>query len=119
MYNMTLTFTELFLPHLLRESLQAWDDQSDDFILERPALLLVIIQYTRKLMPLLRLFKEIEEPCELLLSRGLDPTTGLVFLVSERLHEWGEIGIKVARFGSAEVRVDRFLRWPRENFLYG
>ena len=116
---MTLTLTELFLPHLLCEPLQAWDDQFDDFILERPALLLIIIQYPRKLMPLLRLFKEIEKSRELLLSRGLGPTTGFVFLVSERLHEWGEIGIKVARFGSAEVRVDRFLGWPRENFLYG
>jgi len=118
MYNMTLTLTELFLPHLLCEPLEAWDNHFDDFILERPALLLIIIQYPRKLMPLLRLFKEIEEPRELLLSRGLGPS-GLVFLVGERLHEWGEIGIKVACFGSAEVRVNRFLGWPRENFHDG
>lgn len=116
---MTLTLTELFLPHLLCEPLQAWDDQFDDFILERPALLFIIIQYLRKLMPLLRLFKEIEKPRELLLSRGLGPTIGLVFLVSERLYQWGEIGIKVARFGSAKVRVDRVLGWSRENSQYG
>jgi len=35
--------TEFFLPHLLCEPLQAWDNQFDNFILERLALLLIIV----------------------------------------------------------------------------
>ncbi len=115
---MTLTLTELFLPHLLREPLQARHDEFDGFILERPALLLIVIEYPRKLMPLPCLFQEVEEPRELLLRRGLAPTR-LVFVIREGLHKRRKIGVKVSRLGGAEVRIDRVLGRPRENIEHG
>ena len=66
-------------------------------------------------MPLPRLLQEVEKPRELLLRRGLAPAPGLVLVFGEGLHERGKIRVKVTRFGGAEVRIDRVLRWPRED----
>lgn len=111
-----LTLTELLLPHPLREPLQARHNELNNLVLEHLALLPIIIQHPRKLMSLLRLLQKIKKPRELLLGRGLSPAAGLVLVVRERLQERGKVGVKVARFGGAEVRVDRVLGRPRENF---
>jgi hypothetical protein len=117
--TLALTLTELFLAHFLREPLQARHDELHDLVLEHLVLLRVVLQHARELVPLPDLLEQVEEPCELLLCGRLPHAARLLLLLSEHLHERGEVRVEVARLGGAEVRVEQVLRRAREDFEHG